>query len=197
MASTRLFEDFGRKQVAVQPSASTTTDEDIEDLKLKAFEQGYGAGWDDAIKAQADSGKLLADTVQQSLLDARVTSEGAHQAFISATRPLLEGLIGKILPALADRTLPEHVAGLLVKAIEEASDLPVEIRVSPEQQGAVSRVLEDKMPENSKIIADESLAAGQACFALGTSEKQIDLPELISEISQAVEAFYNSVQEEV
>lgn len=197
MANTRLFEDFGRKPQAAQPSVPATSAEDIEDLKLKAFEQGYGAGWDDAIRAQADSGKLLTETMQQSLLDARLTSDAAQKAFISATRPLIESLIGKILPAIAERTLPEHVAGLLVKAIEEASDLPVEIRVSPDELAAVSRILDGEMPGNSRIAADEDLERGQACFALGTSEKQIDLPELISEISAAVESFYHSVQEEV
>ena len=197
MGNARLFEDFGRKEVKAQSTAATTSDEDLEDLKLKAFEQGYGAGWDDAVKAQADGGMLLAETVQQALLDVRFTRDDAMQAFIPATRPLIDGLIAKILPAMADATLPQHVAGLLGKAMEEASDLPVEIRVAPDQLAAVSRVLDGRMPDNASLAPDDTLAPGQACFALGTSEKQIDLPELISEITQAVEAFYNSVQEEV
>lgn len=195
MGAARLFEDFSRRDLPADPA--TTSIEDLEDEKLKSFEQGYGAGWEDAIKAQADSGKLLADTVQQSLIEVGFTREEALQAFIAATRPLLDGLVAKLLPALADRTLPQHVTTLLAKAIEDASDLPVEIRVAPDQHAAVSRALGDRMPDNARLSADADLAPGQACFALGTSEKQIDLPELIAEIGEAVEAFYNSVQEEV
>lgn len=196
MGTARLFEDFGRRKAPAQ-SAAAAAIEDLEDQKLRSFEQGYGAGWDDAMKAQADSGKLLVDTVQQSLLDARLTRDEAMQSFVAATRPLIDGLVGKILPALAERTLPQHVSNLLAKVIEEASDLPLEIRVSPDQHAAVARLLEGRMPENATLLADSDLSAGQACCALGTSEKQVDLPGLVAEITEAVEAFYNSVQEEV
>jgi flagellar biosynthesis/type III secretory pathway protein FliH len=198
MGTSRLFEDFSqRKAPEKQKSASTSMIEDLEDQKLKSFEEGYGAGWDDAIKAQHDSGKLLVDTVQQSLIEARLVREDALQAFISATRPLLDGLVRKVLPALAEQTLPHHVAGLLSRAIEEAADLPLEIRVAEDQHAAVARLLEDRMPETARLVADPDLAAGQACCALGQSEKQIDLPGLLAEITDAVEAFYNSIQEEV
>lgn len=197
MGSARLFEDFGRRELPAPQAESAPSEEDLEDLKLKSFEQGYGAGWDDAVKAQAESGHLLAETVQQSLLDARMTREQAFKAFIAASHPLIDELVTKILPVVADRTLPQHVVALLNKAIEDASDLPVEIRVSPDQHAAASRVLDGRMPDTASLTADESLAPGQACFALGPSEKQIDLPELISQISEAVDAFYNSVQEEV
>lgn len=196
MGRGRLFEDFSRPATP-EPANQASLAENLEDEKLKSFEQGYGAGWEDAIRAQADSGKLLADTVQQSLIAARLTREDALKSFIAATRPLLDGLVDKILPEIADRTLPRHVAGLLAKAVEDASDLPVEIRVSPDQHWAVAGALDGHMPDNARISADADLAAGQACIALGTSEKQIDLPELISEITEAVAAFYNSVQEEV
>lgn len=196
MGNARLFEDFGRTSAPVQATADSTAEE-MEDLKLKSFEQGYGAGWDDAIKAQAETGKLLVDTVQQSLMDARFTRDQAMQSFIAATRPLLDQLVAKILPELGKRMLPHHVSALLTKAIEEASALPVEIRVSEDQHAAVSRLLDGKLPENASLVADPSLEAGQACCALGSSEKQVDLPGLVSEIADAVEAFYNSVQEEV
>lgn len=196
MGSARLFEDFGRQTVPAKPSASTAIEE-LEDEKLKSFEQGYGAGWEDAIKAQADSGRLLVETVQQSLIEARFTREEAMQAFLAAARPLLDGLVAKILPALGEATLPQHVSALLAKALEEASNLPVVIRVSEDQHAAVARLLSSGLPENISLVADPDLASGQACCALGTSEKQVDLPGLVSEISDAVEAFYNSIQEEV
>ncbi len=196
MGNARLFEDFGQRG-APEQSAAESAIEDLEDQKLKSFEQGYGAGWEDAIKAQADSGKLLVETVQQSLMDARLTRDQAMQSFIAATRPLIDGLVGKILPELADRTLPQHVSRLLANAIEEASSLPVEIRVSQDQYSAVARLLEGEMPENAVLVADPELASGQACCALGSSEKQVDLDGLVDEITDAVAAFYNSVQEEV
>ena len=196
MGTARLFEDFGQRNAPAQ-SASANAAEELEDQKLKSFEQGYGAGWDDAVKAQADNGKLLIETVQQSLLEARFTREEAMHSFVEAVRPLLDGLVTKVLPAVAEQALPQHVSTMLSKVVEEAVDLPVEIRVSEDQHAAVEQLLQDRMPENASLVADPDLASGQACCALGSSEKQVDLPELISEISDALKAFYNSFQEEV
>lgn len=194
MGVAKLFEDFSDEQDLVQEMFEHSTEE-LEDIKLKSFEQGYGAGWDDAIKAQQEGMTLLSDTVEASIKDLQMTQEDSLRAFTEATLPLLEGMVSKVLPILADHSFAFAVRSVLEKSLTEATKLPVEIRVAADQQNQVAHALSDKPAAEISLKTDETLAPGQACIGLGASEQQIDLDGLIKEITEAVENFQISVKE--
>ena len=54
ITASHLFEDFGGKPKPKSKAPSFRIEE-VEDQKLESFENGYRAGWDDAIKAQAET----------------------------------------------------------------------------------------------------------------------------------------------
>ena len=191
-----LFEDFGRVQ-DYHESLSDAGKEEAEDNALASFEKGYTAGWDDAVAAQNKAGAALAETVQQSLQDVQFTREEAIQAFVAAARPLFETIIAQVLPVVANASFGAHIASLLENALEEASNLPIEIQVSEDQFAAVESALSGFESQGISLRRSDNLAAGQACFRLGDREELLDLNGLQSEIHAAVESFLVSVQKDV
>ena len=62
MAISHLLEDFGTNSDLPGP-LTMMSPEDIEDVRLGAFEQGYSAGWEDALSAQSRDRARLSETL--------------------------------------------------------------------------------------------------------------------------------------
>ena len=69
-------------------------------LQLDAFEEGYRAGWDDAIKAQSDDRTRISEFAQ-NLQDLSFTYHEAYSHAINAMTPLLEDIVRSVLPKIA------------------------------------------------------------------------------------------------
>ena len=54
MSLSHRYRNFGGSKASAEPTSEAAS-ETNEDQQLQAFEKGYQAGWDDAVKAQADS----------------------------------------------------------------------------------------------------------------------------------------------
>ncbi|THH34802.1 hypothetical protein E4Z66_17725 [Aliishimia ponticola] len=194
MAVAQLFEEFGRDpipEVEVKPLEV----EDVEDLKLKAFEEGYGAGWDDAVTAQVQSGKYVSDALKQNLAALSVTREDVLLSFMQASESLFKEIAAKVLPEVANRVLVDHVVSVLTNAVRQATDQDVSITVAPSEVASVTSRLESEGSDQIEVHGNPQLSPGQAELKLGRIEKQIDLPAMISEISAAIDAFHKSVEE--
>jgi flagellar assembly protein FliH len=195
MGIASLYEDFGSQVAEISAPLPGGTDE-IEEQKLVAFEKGYGAGWEDAVKVQTEGSQVVSDALKQSLLDLSFTREEALQAYVKAMRPLLERILTKVLPKLADQALLHHIVTLLEQTLSNSSDLPVEIRVAPEHQTVVAKLVDGLLPEGGQIRADTALSSKQAKFSFGESESQIDLETLINDIRGAISEFHITSQGE-
>lgn len=194
MALAKLFEDFGQTRFdSDQPSSRAS--EEFEDEKLKSFEAGYGAGWEDAIAAQSDGDRRLQEAMQQSLLDMSVSKQEAFQAYVLAMRSVMEQIVDKMLPELAHQSLSGHVMSVLEQAVADNSDLPIEIRVSPDQKAEVGRAIGRYLSEGARVAADPVLSAHQALISVGPTETLIDLDSLIEEVRGAFKHFHESIEQ--
>lgn len=194
MPLTQLFEDFGSYKNATEIDGPEV-DDALEEERLKSFESGYGAGWEDAIRAQSEGNRRLHEALEQSLLDLSFTKEEALQAYIVSVRPMLESIVTKVLPHIATDSLRSHIAGLLQNTVLDGLDPKVEVHVSAAQQTAVARVVQDLLPEGGTVRVDSSLSDSQARLALGVSERHIDLDDLITEIRAAISDFHAAIDE--
>ncbi|MEL6228081.1 MAG: ABC transporter ATP-binding protein, partial [Pseudomonadota bacterium] len=72
MQSAALYQDFGTELAPAKPNSSVSRDS-LEDEKLQAFENGYQAGWDDSIKAQANLDLSISSALAANLHDIETT----------------------------------------------------------------------------------------------------------------------------
>ena len=195
-----LLEDFGAKAQAAGPTATEVPAEpqiseaEIEGQKLEAFEKGYRAGWDDAVKAQSDDRTRISSAFGQHLQDLSFTYHEAYTQVMNAVTPLLDEMVRSLLPELARQTLGQHIVEQLQAMSLEIGRMDVVVAVRPERIEAVKPLLDQDFGFPIRLTADDSLAEEQADIRFGATERQIDLSDLAASLAEAVAGFAHDNQ---
>ncbi|WP_299936119.1 ABC transporter ATP-binding protein [uncultured Pelagimonas sp.] len=186
----QLLDDFSKVSVQTPEIAAVTFNEaDLEGQKLEAFENGYRAGWDDAVKAQSDDRSRISSAFGQHLQDLSFTYHEAYSQVMNAMAPLLDEMVAALLPQMARETLGHHIVEQLRSMAQEIGALKVVVAVAPSNTESVAPLLEGEFSFPIQLIEDDTLADEQADIRLGQTEKQIDLGDLIASVSEAVDGF--------
>lgn len=190
-----LLEDFGsapapsRAKPAPEPVQPAFSEADLEGKKLEAFEKGYRAGWDDAVKAQSDDRTRISSAFGQHLQDLSFTYHEAYTQVMNAVTPLLDDVVGTLLPEIARATLGHHIVEQLQAMSREIGRMEVVVAVAPGKIDAVTPLLDHDFGFPIQLIPDDTLAEEQADIRFGQTERQIDLGDLIASVAEAVEGF--------
>ncbi len=195
MSISHLLEDFGT-QSAGRPSIAMT-DVSLEEQRLESFEQGYKAGWDDALKAQNNTAVQISEEFARNLQDLSFTYREAYAHILKSMNPLLSQIVETVLPEMAQKTLGLRVIEQLQEMVKATGDTGIEVRVSCANQSAVASLLKQEFGFPVAIKDDASLSDTQALLRFDETEKQIDLGEVLSGIGQAVSGFFHEHQKEV
>ncbi len=182
-----FLEDFGS---ALSPAARVShSEETLETERLEAFDKGYRAGWDDAIKAKSEESDRVSDALAQNLQDLSFTYHEAHAQVLSNLTPLFDEILQKLLPTIVRDTLGAHVSEHLTRAARELGAVSVEVVVAPGAGDDVSEWVNTAGHSFPISIKESgSVGPGEAELRLGGKEIAIDLTGLTTQISQAVRA---------
>lgn len=196
MSITHLLEDFGGPRAQALPSMSAPDEEELETRRLAAFEEGYQAGWDDAVQAHTKDKLRITSDLAQNLLDMSFTYNEAYTHLFRDLRPLLKEIVDKLLP----RTMRDVIGPRIVEELQRAatSNLSGEahILVNPGLVDLVGSLIEREDSFPVSVRGDARLAEGQAQLSLSDREIEINLDEIIAEISAALDAFTHDLQKE-
>lgn len=162
----------------------------FEEAKLTAYDQGYRAGWDDAVQAQHSDQTQISAELARNLKSLSFTFADARQHVLDAMEPVLQDIVTRLLPAIARESLAPTILHSLRPLAERASDSPVEIVIHPSARMAVDAVLAQSNGPPAVVVEEPSLGEGQAFLRLGQSETRIDLDSAIAEISTALTNFF-------
>ncbi|MGP6089157.1 ABC transporter ATP-binding protein [Antarctobacter jejuensis] len=189
-----LLEDFGSVSLVgtagpSQPAEPAFSEAELEGKKLEAFEKGYRAGWDDAVKAQSDDRTRISSAFGQHLQDLSFTYHEAYTQVMNAVTPLLDEMVASLLPEMARATLGHHIVEQLQTLSREIGHMEVVVAVAPGKIEAVTPLLEADFGFPIQLVADDTLSEEQADLRFGQTERQIDLGDLIAAVSEAVQGF--------
>ncbi|EPX82814.1 hypothetical protein [Salipiger mucosus] len=184
-----VLEDFGAPRASAAPTAPRFDEGEVETAKLEAFDTGYRAGWDDAIKAQSDDQARISSDFAQNLQDLSFTYHEACAQVLNGITPLLDDMVRVLLPGMLRDTLGAHVVEQLAEHARQIGTRDVVIAVAPGAAEAVQPMLEADFGFPLRLEEDATLAEGQADIRFGETERQIDLGGLLDEVRQAVEGF--------
>ncbi len=184
----QFLEDFGatRRETG---GAQTTGEDEIEALKLDAFEKGYRDGWDDSLKAQTEDQTRVSADLERNLQDLSFTFHEARQHILTAIHPLLNQLVDLVLPNLARETMGPRIVEELRRVAENSVDQRVEIVTAPASRPALDRLMDQDFGFPVDVTQDDSLGEGQVLLRLGSGEHQIDMDRVIDDIKAAVAGF--------
>ena len=84
----------------------------LEEARLASYEQGYTAGWEDAVAAQKDERSQMATELAHNLQLLNFTYHEARSHLLKGIEPLLLALVTQVLPETVRAGI-----GLIVKKI--------------------------------------------------------------------------------
>ena len=195
-ALSDLLEDFGAAAESGGHTIHMSEDEG-EAMRLEAFEQGYKAGWDDAIKAQSEDHRRISSDLAQNLQDLSFTYHEAYSQVVEGMTPLLNDMIESLLPKLARESLGLHVIELLQDLTRTQSAQSVEIVVASGSREAIAPLLDGDFKMPVTLTEDPRLAEGQADIRFGEVERRVDLAAVLNNIQEALQGFIHENRKEV
>lgn len=178
------------------PVPAPSPDSQREEIRGIAFEQGYSAGWDDAIAARDTDEARQRQAVLATLSDLSFSYHEAHSHVLTAIRPLLLDMVRKVLPAIARDTLGPMIVDHILPVARDLAGAPVTLTISPAGRAAVESALADNLTLPVVIAEDSELSPGQAYLRLGETETHLDLDGVVAAIAAAVESFFASAPKE-
>lgn len=169
----------------------------LEEARLTSYEQGYSAGWEDAVAALNDEKAQMAVELSRNLQALAFTYHEARVHVLRALEPLLIGVVDHLLPDLASKTLGPTVLKALTPLAEELGDTPIKLLFNPAARTAIEPILGNFKGPPLELVEEPTLGEGQVYLRLGDSETRVDLDGAISEISQALADFLSLSRKEV
>jgi flagellar assembly protein FliH len=164
--------------------------EEVEELRLNAYERGYGAGWEDGGREAdaADSARQAAFARQAEHLT--FTYHEARGHMLNALRPLLEAMLDQVLPVAARASVVPLVIEQLIPLAHAALDTPITLRVAPGLRAEFETAFEGLVLPPLDLVEVEDLAEGQAGFAFEALETRVDLVHAAESLRRALAQFY-------
>jgi len=187
MTIAHLLEDFGE---ALRGTAISITDVSLEEERLAAFETGYQAGWDDAVKSQAEDERRISADLAQNLQDLTFTYEEAYAAVLNSLHPLIEEMVATVLPPLGRDTLVPRLAEILQEKVRDHGREAIVIAVAPGDMTRIATLIETLPDLDIALAEDDTLAPGQIFLRFGETEDEINLESVLNAIGHAVSGFF-------
>lgn len=167
----------------------------VEEAKLAAYEQGYRAGWDDAAAAQAEDQNRIRADLARNLQQLSFTWQEARAHMLKAVEPLLEEMVGRVLPETAREMLAPMVLEQVMPLAGEMTDQPVALVLNPAVRVAVETLIEQATGLPMVIQEEPTLPDGQVYIRLGATEAQVDLSRVTADIAAALRGFFSLSRE--
>lgn len=183
MSIAHLLEDFGSLAVAGPTGLS---EEEVESIRLEGFENGYKAGWDDALKSQTEEGTRISEDFARNLSDLSFTYHEAHSHVMQSMAPLLQDLVDTILPEVVRDTIGFRVVEQLNEMARDAGEQTIEIAANAHDLPVIQSLLDRDFGFPINAQADGDLAEGQVVLRMANDERQIDMEAVMSGIKDAV-----------
>ncbi|MCA0870529.1 ABC transporter ATP-binding protein [Seohaeicola saemankumensis] len=195
MTIAHLLEDFG-PAASAEGLKQMVTEDALEDLQLGAFEEGYSAGWDDAVSAQGKDRLRVGESLSNSLEDLSFTYQEAHSQLTAELDPLFGCLTKKVLPDAMAKTFGQHVVDALKEMAKNQLDQPAVLLVPPGAADLVETALDQDFSMPVELREDPSLDSGQAYIRVGGAERELNSDRLLSTMSELIEAYIFQAKEE-
>ncbi|MGP9789381.1 hypothetical protein [Roseinatronobacter sp. NSM] len=159
--------------------------EAAEKLRESAYEQGYGAGWQDALAQLRDEDALRQSAALEALQAISFTYNEAHAtleaSFMSLTRTLLETLVPEVLRL----SLPGLVLESLQQAASRDTRVPLHLYCAPQVRATLEQVVAAVPGLEVQLLDEPSYSEAQVSLRLDDQQNNIDLDSVLAQLQAA------------
>lgn len=184
------------ESVSEPASPTLLLPEEIEDIRLSAYERGYGAGWDDAQSRTAEAEAAHRAVIEHWAEQLSFTYHEARAVALASLRPLLEALLRDVVPQAARAaTIPAAIEALLPFA-QAALDAPIRVRIGLGRKALFKAAIAGIPLPPLEIVETPDLGETQIAFDRGAEQTRVDLQSVARDLHAAIETFYQIEDEE-
>jgi flagellar biosynthesis/type III secretory pathway protein FliH len=188
MLRLEVFDTVTAGDRAPQPLVEASA---LDEARITSFEQGYSAGWEDAVAAQAEDQTRIRADLARNLQALAFTFQDARTHVLQAIRPLILEMTTRVLPEIAREAIGPAVVEAVMSLAEERADAPLILVLNPAIRGQVEPLVAQITGLPVKVEDEPTLGEGQVYIRLGPAEAKVDLTEVTDDIAAAVRAFFN------
>jgi flagellar assembly protein FliH len=195
MGINHLLEDFNGARKS-GPEVYEFTEEEIEDIRLNAFDEGYRAGWDDGVKAQTAQREFVSEELRSRIQDLSFSYHEASRQMLAGLEPLLQCLVRKVLPEALHESAGPRLVETLLEAAGPHVKRPVVLSFPPGDRSVIAPALDQIAGLEILLEEDPSLEGGAAIVRLDDSEVLIEPEVLLAAFQTAIDAFFHHATKE-
>lgn len=170
--------------------------EEVEELRLTAFERGYVAGYEDAERRAGTDETERQARIATALESLAFTYHEARAHCLAGLEPLLRAIVAGLLPAAARAALVPTVIEQLMPLANARSEAPLQLLIPPGSRAAFEAAFQGLVLPPLTLIEDPQLDDGQAEILSRDDEARIDLSLAIASIEAAIATHYHIPDEE-
>ena len=170
--------------------------EDLEELRLNAYERGYLAGWDDASAQAAREADTHRATVARQIEHLGFTYHEARAHVLSGLEPLLRAVLDTLLPVAARKALVPMVVEHLLPLAGTSASSPLRLVVAPGLRPAFESAFEGLVLPPLIIVEEPQADPLTARLEGADRETHVDLGAVIRRLGLAFDRFYQLQTEE-
>lgn len=190
-----FLEDFTPEAHLDEPSEIAAAE--AEETKLVAFEQGYSAGWEDAIAAQSENTRVATQEFAKTISDISFTYHEAVAHVQKELIPVLDAILTQIVP----QTLDASFIGLVIEKLNdialERAEVPVLVTCSPYRRVLLEQTLSGIAGVKVRLMTDPAFAQDAVSLGFDESESHMDLSDIAEHLVREVEAYSHSLGKDV
>lgn len=179
--ATLALENFEFPSTApIEPSKSGQAEAEI--ARATGFEQGYKAGWDDAVRSENDAREHLDAELARNLEELSFSYFEAQRQVSLSLRELLTSMADLVFPKIYEGVFEKVLDDLLSPLISETCNLTVELNCAPETIEIVRGVMARNVSLPISIVSESSFSKHQVKLKLDHEVHEIDGDALLREI---------------
>lgn len=151
-----------------------------EALRASAFEQGYGAGWTDALDQMRNEDALRRTAAEEALQTISFGFHEARAALETCFIDLCTQMVAKVLPTLVPQGLSELARQELCTLAASGFDGRLELLCCENSIDALQELASGISGIDIKLIVEPSFSDAQILLRVNQNERMIDLDGVLS-----------------
>jgi len=155
-----------------------------EKLRETAFEQGYAAGWQDALEHMRNEDALRRIASEEALHTISFSYNEAHAALQSSFLDLVQAMLDRVIPQTIPMALPMCLQAELTRLVAENTRLPVRISCAPAACAGLEQIVAGVPGLDIAIVPEPSFSDAQAALSVGAQERIIDLDFVLTRMRE-------------
>lgn len=160
--------------------------QEAERLREAAYEQGYGAGWQDALDHMRNEDALRRIAAEEALQALSFSYTEAHQALQTGFLALTQTMLDRVLPEVARIALPVSLAAELDALVARHTHVPVRILCAPAMQESLARIVAACPIQQIELVPEPSYSDAQVSLCLREQDRVIDLDAILARLREII-----------